>query len=347
MFITGGSTGIGLEIAKHFAAKGAKVIVSARRSDVLQSAVAEINIFASTTAAPNVTPLPAAYVSMDVSDDSAVAEGIQQASRIFSGQTQSSLSGASSSTTTRRRRNSTLSTPRPAALPDGSEVPIDILICNAGYSYPARFLSTPVVEAKRQMDINYFGCVNVIRAVLPSMFDFHVSHPKAAPSRIVCISSLAAVVPAAGFTSYAPTKAALVAFCHSLDMESSARGVRAQVVFPPDVATPGFDKENEVKSEECKRICSFGGSAPFTASEMGRAVVDSIANGSGFAITLGLDGWLLARLGAMMQPGTFLTQFIEIVGIASVARIVGIVFSAIHYSIVRSVIVRERPRATL
>jgi NAD(P)-dependent dehydrogenase (short-subunit alcohol dehydrogenase family) len=41
--ITGGSSGIGLAIAKRFAAEGARVIVSGRRADVVEEAVREID----------------------------------------------------------------------------------------------------------------------------------------------------------------------------------------------------------------------------------------------------------------------------------------------------------------
>lgn len=345
VFVTGGSTGIGLEMAKSFAAKGAKVIISARREDVLRSAVAEINLHANMAATKKgVQVFPAAFVTMDVSDENAVEAGLAAAQKLFDGTaTQDEVIKGAESGSVRRRRNSvstkTPLTPANAAAASSSQ-PIDLLVCNAGYSYPARFLDIPSAEARRQMDINFFGCINVIRGALPSMLSFHEQNPRSPPSRIVCISSLAAIVPAAGFTIYAPTKAALVAFCHSLDMESSSKGVRAQVVYPPDVATPGLDKENEVKSEECKKICE--GSPPFTAAQMGNAIADSLEAGGGFTITLGFDGWLLARLGSMMQPNTFLFGALELLGVATVARAVGCVFSKVHYGIVKGVSRKER-----
>ena len=46
---------------------------------------------------------------------------------------------------------------------------IDILINNAGFGISGAIEFTPTQEARRQFDVNFFGMMNINRAVLPVM----------------------------------------------------------------------------------------------------------------------------------------------------------------------------------
>ena len=80
---------------------------------------------------------------------------------------------------------------------------IDILVNCAGFGISGAVEFTDLSEAKRQMDVNFFGTVNVNKAVLPFM-------RKAGAGRIVNISSVAAVAHIPFQTYYSASKAAIV-----------------------------------------------------------------------------------------------------------------------------------------
>ena len=61
----------------------------------------------------------------------------------------------------------------------------------------------------------------------------------AAPAAIVCVSSRAAVKPFAGAAGYITAKAAVIAFAQAVAAESTADGVRCNVVLPSIIDTPG------------------------------------------------------------------------------------------------------------
>ena len=64
---------------------------------------------------------------------------------------------------------------------------IDILINNAGFGISGAIEFTPAQEARRQFDVNFFGMVNMNRAVLPIM-------RQQGGGRIVNMSSVAAPI---------------------------------------------------------------------------------------------------------------------------------------------------------
>jgi 3-dehydrosphinganine reductase len=154
--------------------------------------------------------------------------------------------------------------------------------------------------------------------------------------RVVLVSSMAGTAPVAGFTVYGATKAAVRAFAQSLDMESASRGVRVQVVNPPDVATPGYEEENKTKSPECLEICAMGGMSPMKPAEFAAGVLKGIEDYS-FQINVGFDGNFLAMGTAGMDPPTSRWWFVLEVLLGGFLRLVCAVYVFLHYRIVRKV----------
>lgn len=118
---------------------------------------------------------------------------------------------------------------------------IDVFISNAGFGISGAIEFTTPEDAFRQMEVNFFGALNSVQAVLP-----HMRERKA--GRIIFTSSVAAVlsIPYQGF--YSASKAAINALALALQNEVRAFGIYVSVLMPGDVAT-GFTaarKKSEV-----------------------------------------------------------------------------------------------------
>lgn len=108
---------------------------------------------------------------------------------------------------------------------------IDILINCAGFGISGAVEFTDTAEAKKQFDVNFFGTVNVTKAVLPYM-------RKAGSGRIVNISSVAAVAHIPFQTYYSASKAAIESYTNALANEVRAFGISVTSIQPGDIATP-------------------------------------------------------------------------------------------------------------
>ncbi|MGE4485285.1 MAG: SDR family oxidoreductase [Oscillospiraceae bacterium] len=109
---------------------------------------------------------------------------------------------------------------------------IDILINNAGFGISGAIEFTETEDAKRQLDVNFFGMVNTVRAVLPVMREN-------GGGRIVNLSSVAAPIPIPFQAYYSVSKAAVNAFSMALANEVRPFGISVCAVMPGDIKT-GF-----------------------------------------------------------------------------------------------------------
>ena len=111
---------------------------------------------------------------------------------------------------------------------------IDILVNNAGFGISGAVEFTEPEEAKRQLEVNFFGMVNVCHVVLPYM-------RKAGQGRIVNLSSVAAVVPIPFQTFYSASKAAINSYTMALGNEVRPFGISVCAVMPGDIQVRGDD----------------------------------------------------------------------------------------------------------
>ena len=109
---------------------------------------------------------------------------------------------------------------------------IDILVNNAGFGISGAIEFTETADAKKLFDVNFFGMVNMNRAVFPLM-------RQAGHGRIVNLSSVAAPVPIPFQAYYSATKSAVNAYTMALANELRPFGVTVCAVMPGDIHT-GF-----------------------------------------------------------------------------------------------------------
>ena len=103
--------------------------------------------------------------------------------------------------------------------------PIDVLVNNAGYGYVAALEEGEDAEVRAMWDTNYFGVVDMIKAVLPSMRSRRSGY-------IVNISSMTGLVSNPGALYYSSSKFAMESISEGLRKELAPLGIRVSVVEP-------------------------------------------------------------------------------------------------------------------
>lgn len=118
---------------------------------------------------------------------------------------------------------------------------IDVVISNAGFGISGAVEFTALDDAKKQFDVNFFGAVSVVKAVLPQL-------RRQRYGRIIFTSSVAAVLSIPYQSFYSACKAAINSLALALQNEVRPYNLYVGVLMPGDVAT-GFTAARE-KSEE-------------------------------------------------------------------------------------------------
>jgi NAD(P)-dependent dehydrogenase (short-subunit alcohol dehydrogenase family) len=102
---------------------------------------------------------------------------------------------------------------------------IDVLINNAGYALFGGVEETPPALFRELFETNFFGALEVMRAVLPGMRARRSGH-------IINMSSMAGIAGGMGMGYYAATKFALTAVTESLVLETEGMGIKITLVEP-------------------------------------------------------------------------------------------------------------------
>lgn len=110
---------------------------------------------------------------------------------------------------------------------------VDILINNAGRSIRRAVFESfrRFHDYERTMQLNYFGAVRLIHALLPSMAARKSGH-------IINISSIGVLANAARFSAYVASKAALDAYTRCLSAEVRLLDIHTTAIYMPLVRTP-------------------------------------------------------------------------------------------------------------
>jgi NAD(P)-dependent dehydrogenase (short-subunit alcohol dehydrogenase family) len=108
---------------------------------------------------------------------------------------------------------------------------IDVLVNNAGYGLLAAVEEATDEEVRQNYEVNVFGTLNMIRAVLPYMRKQRSGH-------VVNISSVGGLASYSGWGIYGSTKFAIEGITEGMAMELAPLGIYATVV------EPGFFRTN-------------------------------------------------------------------------------------------------------
>lgn len=184
MLVTGGNRGIGLAVARAFAAAGDRVAVTHRASGAPEG------LFG---------------VQCDVTDADAVDAAF----------------GAVES----------------------EHGPVEVLVSNAGITDDTLLLRMSEESFERVVDANLTGAYRVAKRAASGML-------KARRGRMIFVSSVVALVGAAGQANYAASKAGLIGLARSIARELGSRGITANVIAPGFVETDMTAQVTEARKTE-------------------------------------------------------------------------------------------------
>lgn len=102
---------------------------------------------------------------------------------------------------------------------------IDVLVNNAGNFYAGYFEEISAAQLRAQMETNFFGPLNVTRAVLPIM-------RKQRSGQVITVTSTAAFVGMEFCAAYAASKFALEGWAESLRYDVAPFGIKVMAVEP-------------------------------------------------------------------------------------------------------------------
>jgi len=239
--ITGGSYGIGKEIARAFLKEGANVFTVARNAEKLDASVQELRIDA--RPGRTVTGCPG-----DVGEREAITGLIEGIAR------------------------------------DGGG--IDVLVNNAGIYIPDYFERQDAEVFERTDRVNYLGSVFATKAALPYLL-------ARKESAVVFVSSVVGFKGIFGYSSYSPTKAAVLTLAEAVRQELKDRGLQVTVLCPPDVDTPGHAEELKTRPFELNAMA--GTTGLMTPAEVAELFMAGFKKGK-FLVIGGFDTKLLYKL---------------------------------------------------
>ena len=115
---------------------------------------------------------------------------------------------------------------------------VDVLVNNAGWTIDRLFLEKPREEWEREVQVNLWGAINCIHAVLPGMVERQ-------GGSIVCLSSDAGRMGEYREAVYSACKAGVIALSKSIARETGRYGLRLNCVCPGLVVPPEEDTISE------------------------------------------------------------------------------------------------------
>jgi len=242
IWIAGASSGIGSDLAQHFAHHGAHLILSARRVDALEQVATSCrtiqeqkhksnsNLIRSEDA-PSVTVLP-----LDITSSS-LTETIDRAIEIHGG--------------------------------------VDVLVLNSGVGHLSPAPSTEDSTMHNMMDVNYHGPVRLALGLMKQD-----SWQRQRRGHIVVTSSIAGKMAVPLSASYAASKFAVMGFFSSLRSECGDWGLRIDLPCPGPIDTAFFRKSSHPVSSTLSSPEEDTSESKMTSSRCARLIASSMTGPS-------------------------------------------------------------------
>jgi NAD(P)-dependent dehydrogenase (short-subunit alcohol dehydrogenase family) len=173
---------------------------------------------------------------------------------------------------------------------------IDILLNNAGGAAPGPWHEQDEAEFRHLLQLNLESVHYGIQAVLPGMLE-------QGGGSIIAISSGAGINATPGLVTYGAAKAGLSQLCRGIAVEYGSRGIRANVIAPGPMDTPGMRQWLAGLGEDA--YDSFARQVPSgrlgTGDDIASAAVFLASDEAGFVngVVLPVDGAISA---ALSQP---------------------------------------------
>ncbi|MGD8325727.1 MAG: SDR family NAD(P)-dependent oxidoreductase [Sphingomonadales bacterium] len=134
--------------------------------------------------------------------------------------------------------------------------PISRVIYAAAYWEPSKVSAISLAAFRPAYEVNLFGCVAVLEAVLPKMRARHFGH-------VALISSVAGYRGLPRAEAYGSSKSAMTYLAESMRLTLQSEGIKVQVITPGFVETPLTSKNDFpmpflMKADEAARRISKG-----------------------------------------------------------------------------------------
>ena len=171
----------------------------------------------------------------------------------------------------------------------------DLVVTSAGVAHPGYVQELGLDIFRWMMEVNYFGTLYVIKALLPGMIARGSGY-------IVTLSSQAGFLGVFGYTAYGASKFAVRGFSDALRVEMKPFGIGVSVVFPPDTDTPELAYEKAFKPMETKELAGTSGVLP--ADTVADSIVKGVARGQ-YTILPGAEGKIMYRANGLLGNGIY------------------------------------------
>jgi 3-dehydrosphinganine reductase len=120
------------------------------------------------------------------------------------------------------------------------ETEYDYIFYCTGLSRPGQYENRTTDDFIISINTNYLGMIKVLK---------HYSIVNKKPFDFIMIGSTLALFPMVGYSTYSPTKSAMLSFFYSTYDEFKKRDIKLHLFNPSNMQTRGFQRENKLKDQ--------------------------------------------------------------------------------------------------